>query len=182
MQYQERPAAKLPLKGDEDDLMDVKNGNGLKGYTVQWALLHYRDFAHAVRRYKQRTWSFPSSWPRDIERISSGRTPNPTAYAGVRLADMPEDIAIKAAWVNAINDAWAECSTLDVVNGSKLADIMADWFSLTRKRKKDFKLKELRREVMQKHEISRSQLNRTVKVIMEIVDYHAFKQGLINPR
>ena len=45
--------------------------------------------------------------------VSGGHRSDPTAQAGIKLAEMPEPLRTKALWVRAVNDAWKECAAED---------------------------------------------------------------------
>ena len=152
------------------------------GYREREKLVHcklyeYRRSREEVDRYQDRALGRGS---RSFEaQIKSNVHGDPTAKAGIMLAEMPMHIAEKAAWCEVIESAWAECVLEDegVLHGT--AFVLEKNFELSGEGHAKEKNAEYRQKLCEECGISESTYYMRLKNATAIVMYHAARRGLI---
>lgn len=130
----------------------------------------YRSKALAIRG--QRIDAVPGS-------TSAGTHTDPTQQAAIRLADMPESLKVKAKWVKAVNDAWADCLTEDMGDTHGLAFLLEKNFRLTGEETGKDQNTAVREEIMREAHISQTTFYSRLEIVADILVYHAAKRGLL---
>ena len=95
------------------------------------------------------------------------------------LADPPPRIRHALDWCKAIDDAWAECRTLDDGNERGLEYLLVEYFCLTGDERPPEKNREGRRAICAACGISESTFYAWLRRVTDIVQYHARLRGLI---
>lgn len=106
---------------------------------------------------------------------ASGHRSDPTARAGIKLAEMPESIRMKALWIRAVNDAWSECAEDD----GDLAYLFEKNFRLTGNTLGPEHNTEVRNEIIEHLRISTSTFYERLEAVTDILVYHATKRKLL---
>lgn len=130
----------------------------------------YRAQALAMRG--QRINAVPGS-------TSAGSHTDPTQQAGIKLADMPEKLKQKAAWVKTVNDAWADCATEDDGDPHGLAFLLERNFRLTGEATGKDKNAAVREEIMREAHISMATFYNRLENVADILVYHATRRRLL---
>ena len=103
---------------------------------------------------------------------------DPTARAGVALANMPRDLETKQQWVEAIEEALAELQELDGSDTHGYVYICVRVFGMQRRHKKK-KNREVAIKVAMDCNMALSTLYNRLAVVTKIVLFHATKRGLL---
>jgi hypothetical protein len=110
---------------------------------------------------------------------SAGSHTDPTQQAAIRLADMPEVLKEKAAWVKVIDDTWKDCVTEDGGDPHGLAYLMDKNFRLTGEETGEDQNAVVREEIMKTCDISQRTFYSRLTTVADMLVYHATKRGLL---
>lgn len=141
-------------------------------------LFSYKRYRHEVMDYAQRAIR---TAPRidATSGIRGSHYSDPTAAAGCALADPPKKLREKQGWMKAIESAWLDCIILDGGEKYGRAYMMEKNFSLTGKPHSREKNEDVREQIMQDCNISRSTFFRWLYGITYGVYLYAREQELI---
>ena len=106
---------------------------------------------------------------------SSGHRSDPTARAGIKLAEMPEAVRAKALWIRAVNDTWKECADED----QALAYLFEKNFRLTGDTLGPEHNTEVRNAIIEHLGISTRTFYERLEAVADILVYHATKRKLL---
>ena len=111
----------------------------------------------------------------DESGVRGSGTGDPTARKGIALAEIPDDIIMKARWIDCINESLLEMKEED----ADLVTIAVRIFGLDGRRHKRRANRELRFKVANEMNLSTSALYYKQTLITRIVMFHAAARGLL---
>ena len=147
---------------------------------VRAMLYQYQRFVKRKAAYTVRAMG--QTGRHDESGIRGTYKSDPTARGGCMLADPPHRLAREWEWIDAINDAWAECMYLDKTagrEGNGLAYTIERLFCLTGEPRPKEKNSEAVREIAEACGISERTVYDWRDYITGIVEFHAGKRALL---